>query len=70
MKSFRQKSWMLPQPVLIIGTYDKNASPMLWTDGAARAEAMLAWIMPSRDRGRRSQPKIIREDKLNELLTQ
>ena len=24
MKSFGQKSWMLPQPVLIIGTYDKN----------------------------------------------
>ena len=23
VKSFRQKSWMLPQPVLIIGTYDK-----------------------------------------------
>ena len=53
MKSFGQKSWMLPQPVLIIGTYDKNASPMLWTDGAARAEAKLVWIMPSRDRGRR-----------------
>ena len=25
------------------------------TDGAARAEAKLVWIMPSRDRGRRSQ---------------
>ena len=24
MKSFGQKSWMLPQPVLIIGTYDKE----------------------------------------------
>ena len=87
MKSFGQKSWMLPQPVLIIGTYDKNASPMLWTDGAARAETKLVWIMPSRDRGRRSQlhiyrngkkililagkaqPKVIREDKLNELIT-
>ena len=55
VKSFGQKSWMLPQPVLIIGTYDKNASPMLWTDGAARAETKLVWIMPSRDRGRRSQ---------------
>ena len=29
MKSFGQKSWMLPQPVLIIGTYDKNGKPML-----------------------------------------
>ena len=27
MKSFGQKSWMLPQPVLIIGTYDKNGKP-------------------------------------------
>ena len=26
MKSFGQKSWMLPQPVLIIGTYDKNGT--------------------------------------------
>lgn len=24
MVSFGQKSWMLPQPVLIIGTYDEN----------------------------------------------
>ena len=28
---------------------------LLETDGAARAEAKLVWIMPSRDRGRRSQ---------------
>ena len=27
VKSFGQKSWMLPQPVLIIGTYDKNGKP-------------------------------------------
>lgn len=27
MKSFGQKSWMLPQSVLIIGTYDKNGKP-------------------------------------------
>ena len=27
MKSFGQKSWMLPQPVLIIGTYDKEGKP-------------------------------------------
>ena len=27
MKNFGQKSWMLPQPVLIIGTYDKNGKP-------------------------------------------
>ena len=27
MKSFGQKSGMLPQPVLIIGTYDKNGKP-------------------------------------------
>ncbi|NLV53457.1 MAG: flavin oxidoreductase [Bacteroidales bacterium] len=27
MKSFGKKAWMLPQPVLIIGTYDKNGKP-------------------------------------------
>ena len=27
MKSFGSKPWMIPQPVLIIGTYDKNGKP-------------------------------------------
>lgn len=27
MKSFGQKAWILPQPVLIIGTYDKEGKP-------------------------------------------
>ena len=27
MKSFKSNSWLLPQPVLIIGTYDKNGKP-------------------------------------------
>ncbi len=27
MKSFGQKAWMLPQPVMIIGTYDKEGKP-------------------------------------------
>lgn len=27
MKSFVPKAWLLPQPVLIIGTYDKNGTP-------------------------------------------
>lgn len=27
MKSFGSKPWLLPQPVLIIGTYDKNGKP-------------------------------------------
>ncbi|MBE6276644.1 MAG: flavin oxidoreductase [Bacteroides sp.] len=27
MKSFGQKAWMLPQPVLIIGTYDHKGNP-------------------------------------------
>lgn len=27
MKSFESKAWVLPQPVLIIGTYDKNGDP-------------------------------------------
>ena len=34
MKSFGSKPWMLPQPVLIIGTYDKegkaNAMNAAW----------------------------------------
>ena len=27
MKSFKSNAWMLPQPVLIIGTYDKEGKP-------------------------------------------
>ena len=27
MKSFKSTAWILPQPVLIIGTYDKNGKP-------------------------------------------
>ncbi len=27
MKSFKSNVWLLPQPVLIIGTYDKNGKP-------------------------------------------
>lgn len=27
MKSFGKKAWILPQPVLIIGTYDENGTP-------------------------------------------
>ena len=27
MKSFAPKPWVVPQPVLIIGTYDKNGKP-------------------------------------------
>lgn len=27
MKSFGQKPWVLPQPVPIIGTYDKDGNP-------------------------------------------
>ncbi len=27
MKNFTPKAWLLPQPVLIIGTYDKNGKP-------------------------------------------
>ena len=27
MKSFKSSAWMLPQPVLIIGTYDKEGKP-------------------------------------------
>ena len=27
MKSFKATAWILPQPVLIIGTYDKEGKP-------------------------------------------
>lgn len=27
MKNFRPKAWMLPQPVLILGTYDADGTP-------------------------------------------
>ena len=27
MKSFKSTAWLLPQPVLIIGTYDKDGRP-------------------------------------------
>ena len=27
MKRFKSTAWLLPQPVLIIGTYDKNGKP-------------------------------------------
>ena len=27
MKSFRSTAWLLPQPVLIIGTYNKEGKP-------------------------------------------
>ena len=27
MKSFKSTAWLLPQPVLIIGTYDKEGNP-------------------------------------------
>ena len=27
MKNFKPKAWMLPQPVLIIGTYNENGIP-------------------------------------------
>ena len=29
MKSFKSTAWILPQPVLIIGTYDKNGNLVL-----------------------------------------
>ena len=29
MKSFESTAWLLPQPVLIIGTYDKDGKPDL-----------------------------------------
>ena len=27
MRSFKSTAWLLPQPVLIIGTYDKEGKP-------------------------------------------
>ena len=42
MKSFGQKSWMLPQPVLIIGTYDKNGKPNAMNRRQAESNIKLA----------------------------
>ena len=33
MKSFGVKPWMLPQPVLIIGTYNEDGAPHHGKDG-------------------------------------
>ncbi len=30
MKSFKSTAWLLPQPVLIIGTYDKEGTKDRW----------------------------------------
>ena len=38
-----------------VGTEDDHGGDCKPTDEAARAEAKLVWIMPSRDRGRRIQ---------------
>ena len=37
MKNFKSTAWILPQPVLIIGTYDKNGKPN------AMNECCLGW---------------------------
>ena len=42
VKSFGQKSWMLPQPVLIIGTYDKNGKPNAMNRRQAESNIKLA----------------------------
>ena len=46
MKSFGQKSWMLPQPALIIGTYDKEGKPnamnAAWAGQWAAKEIMIS----------------------------
>jgi len=31
MKSFNSNAWIVPQPVLIIGTYDKDGKPNAMT---------------------------------------
>ncbi len=36
MKSFKSTAWLLPQPVLIIGTYDKEGKPNARHDGVRR----------------------------------
>lgn len=33
MKSYEQKSWSLPQPILIIGTYDKKQKAITHANG-------------------------------------
>ena len=41
----------------IMSESQEEARP-LETDGAARGETKLAWAIPSRDRGRQSQPHL------------
>ena len=40
MKSFKSTAWLLPQPVLIIGTYDKEGKPNVAEDGKPNVEKM------------------------------
>ena len=50
MKSFQSKPWMLPQPVLIIGTYDANgkanAMNAAW-GGAADMDMIMISLTPT-----------------------
>ena len=49
----------LPTPIEIhelVIVHSREEAQLLETDGAARGETKLAWAIPSRDRGRRSQP--------------
>ncbi len=40
MKSLGQKPWLLPQPVLIIGTYDMNGTAMDFAYGFQRVKTI------------------------------
>jgi flavin reductase (DIM6/NTAB) family NADH-FMN oxidoreductase RutF len=46
MKSFKAQAWMLPQPVLVIGTYDKEGKPnamnAAWTGQWDATEIMIS----------------------------
>ena len=43
MKSFKSTAWILPQPVLIIGTYDKNGKPNAMNAATIPASSCGAW---------------------------
>ena len=44
MKSFKSNAWLLPQPVLIIGTYDKDGNEVpKWEDRILTAKLLLTF---------------------------
>ena len=52
MKSFGPKAWVLPQPVLIIGTYDKDGKANAM-NAAHHLRPLSLWLYHSWRKGRK-----------------